>query len=77
MDYRFIADRLRLNMGEGYYSYADHVVAPMMLSDASDSRRYSGGGWVCADGDHDFFIYAGLGEEPWALRSEKIKGASE
>jgi len=24
-----------------------------------------------------FFIYAGRGEEPWALRSEKIKGASE
>ena len=48
-----------LGSGKGYYSYADHVVAPTMLSDASDSRRLSAGSWVCADGDYDFSIYAG------------------
>ena len=59
LDYQFIRDLLKLNMGKGYYSYAHLVVAPVILSDASDSRKYSGGGWVSSCGRYDFFVYKG------------------
>ena len=59
LDYGFIRDMLKLNMGKGYYSFADLAVAPVILSDASDSRKYSGGGWVSACGNYDFYVYKG------------------
>jgi hypothetical protein len=59
LDYQFIRDLLKLNMGKGYYSYAHLVVAPVSLSDASDSRKYSGGGWVSSCGRYDLFTYKG------------------
>ena len=48
LDYCFIRDLLKLNMGKGYYSHAHLSTAPVILSDASDSRKYSGGGWSVA-----------------------------
>ena len=59
LDYCFIRDLLKLNLGKGYYSYADWAVAPTILSDASDARKFSGGGWVSACGRYDFFVYKG------------------
>ena len=59
LDYQFIRDLLKLNMGKGYYTYSHLAIAPVILSDASDSRKYSGGGWVSACGRYDFFIYKG------------------
>jgi hypothetical protein len=65
LDYHFIRDLLKLNLGKGYYSYADHTVAPTVLSDASDSRKYSGGGWVSACGAYDWFVYKGRQAIDW------------
>ena len=59
VDYQFIHDLLQLNLGCGYYSYAGFKEAPCILSDASHSRKFSGGGWVSADGSYDFFVYKG------------------
>ena len=59
IDYQFIHDLLELNLGRGYYSYEGFKQAPTILSDASDSRKYSGGGWVSACGRYDWYIYHG------------------
>ena len=57
-DYKFVHDLLKLNMGKGYYSYEGFAVGPTVLSDASKSSGYAGGGYVCSDGPYDFFAYS-------------------
>ena len=37
---------LRYNVGKGYYSYDTFAEGPTVLSDASKSKRYSGGGYI-------------------------------
>lgn len=56
-DYRFVHDLLQLNMGRGYYSYAGFDVGPTVLSDASKSTFFCGGGYVASDGRYSFFSY--------------------
>ena len=41
-DYKFVHDLLQLNMGKGYYSYAEFEVGHTVLSDASKSADYKG-----------------------------------
>ena len=48
---------LKLNMGKGYYSYANFVPGITVATDASRSGRFSGGGFVCSDGRYDFWSY--------------------
>ena len=56
-DFRDLAELLDMNMGRGYYSYDLFGVAPEVLSDASKSRSYTGGGYVSADGHYSFWRY--------------------
>ena len=56
-DYRLVHDLLQLNLGKGYYSYDLFRRIGGMLSDASKSRRYTGGGWATSDGEADYFKY--------------------
>ena len=56
-DYRFVHDLLQLNMGKGYYSYDGFLLGPDVRSDASKSKAYAGGGYCCADGPYDFWVY--------------------
>ena len=48
---------LKLNMGKGYYSYANFVPGITVATDASRSGKFSGGGFVCSDGRYDFWSY--------------------
>ena len=48
---------LQLNMGKGYYSYANFVPGITVATDASRSEAFSGGGFVCSDGRYDFWSY--------------------
>ena len=56
-DYALVHDLLVMNVGRGYYSYSGFSSAPDILSDASKSRAYTGGGWVSRDGSYDYFKY--------------------
>ena len=56
-DFGFVSSLLKLNMGRGYYSYDGFEFGDGCLSDASKSAHYTGGGWLCADGDMDYFRY--------------------
>ena len=56
-DYRLVHDLLALNLGKGYYSYDLFRRVGGILSDASKSRTYTGGGWVVSDGEADYFKY--------------------
>ena len=56
-EFRFFADVLSLNLGQGYFSTDHFSEGPGVLSDASKSREYSGGGYVSACGFFDFFEY--------------------
>ena len=56
-DFTTVADFLELNMGRGYYSYSLFDTAPEVLSDASKSKNYTGGGYVSADGRHSYWRY--------------------
>ena len=56
-DYRFAHDLLRLNLGKGFYSYDGFRRIGGIRSDAAKSRRYTGGGWLCSDGECDYFEY--------------------
>ena len=55
--YLIVHDLLQLNLGRGHYRYDDFKRAPPILSDACKSKALTAGGWVCADGDYDFFKY--------------------
>ena len=56
-DFTTVADFLELNMGRGYYSYSLFDTAPEVLSDASKSKNYTGGGYVSADGRYSYWRY--------------------
>ena len=56
-DYRFLYDILSMNSGRGYYTFERFSEGPTINSDASRSRRYSGGGWVSSWGPFDWWIY--------------------
>ena len=56
-DWADIAELLQLNMGRGYYSYANLRRAPLVLSDASKSKAYTGGGFVSQCGRYGYWRY--------------------
>ena len=56
-DYKFVHALLTYNAGCGYYSYDGFAEGPTVLSDASKSRSYTGGGYVESTGFYDFFRY--------------------
>ena len=56
-DYAFVHDMLKFNVGSGYYSYDGFEEGPTVLSDASKSRAYTGGGYVESTGFYDFWKY--------------------
>ena len=58
-DYLFLHDLLKYNQGKGYYSFDGFPEGPGFRGDASKSRAGARGGWVCADGHYDFFVYGG------------------
>ena len=45
-DASFVARLLQLNLGKGYYAYDHFAWAPEVLSDASKSSHFAGGGYV-------------------------------
>lgn len=45
-DYRFTHALLQYNVGKGYYAYDTFAEGPTVLSDASKSKRYTGGGYI-------------------------------
>ena len=47
-DYRFFYDILTLNLGRGYFTTDRFKEGPSVYSDASRSKKYTGGGW-CSD----------------------------
>ena len=57
LDAHFLARMLELNLGRGYFSYDQFAWAPLVLSDASKSSAYAGGGYVVADGRYRFWSY--------------------
>jgi hypothetical protein len=56
-DYKFVHDVLRYNVGSGYYTYSGFSDGPTVLSDASKSRAYTGGGYLESSGFYDFWSY--------------------
>ena len=56
-DFKFVHRLLSMNLGKGFYSYANFKRAPPVQMDASKSKAYSGGGWVEQSGLYDFFKY--------------------
>lgn len=58
-DYLFLHDLLKYNQGRGYYSFDGFPEGPGFRGDASKSRAGARGGWVCADGHYDFYVYGG------------------
>ena len=56
-DFEDLAELLQLNLGKGYYSYADFGTAPGVWSDASKSKAYTGGGFVSECGRYSFWKY--------------------
>jgi hypothetical protein len=56
-DYRYFYDVLRANYGRGYYTTDRFQEGPTVFSDASRSRKYSGGGWCSSWGPFDYWSY--------------------
>ena len=56
-DYRYFHDILASFSGRGYFAFDRFTRGPMVLSDASKSREYTGGGWCSSDGRADYFRY--------------------
>ena len=56
-DFGLVQKLLQMNLGRGYYSYANFRRAPEVQSDASKSQGYTGGGWVSACGCYDLWTY--------------------
>jgi len=56
-DVATVMDLLRLNLGQGYYSFADFALGAAVATDASRSRGYTGGGFVSMCGRYDFWVY--------------------
>ena len=56
-DYKFFYDVLRANYGRGYYTTDRFHEGPTVFSDASRSKKYSGGGWCSSWGPFDYWTY--------------------
>ena len=56
-DYLLFHDLLAFCKGKGYYSYGLFKTGVGGAGDASKSKQYVGGGYVCNDGFYDFFKY--------------------
>ena len=56
-DYLLFHDLMAFCKGKGYYSYDLFKPGVSGAGDASKSKRYVGGGYVCSDGFYDFFVY--------------------
>ena len=52
-----IWELLHLNLGKGFYSYTNFLWGPEVATDASRSKSYTGGGFICRDGVYDFWRY--------------------
>ena len=56
-DMRWLHKLLRINLGRGFYSLANFGMAPETATDASKSKKYTGGGYVSACGRYGWFKY--------------------
>ena len=56
-DYLLFHDLLAFCKGKGYYSYGLFKTGVGGAGDASKSKQYVGGGYVCNDGFYDLFTY--------------------
>ena len=56
-DLKCVHRLLTMNMGKGFYSYANFKPAPPVQTDASKQARYVGGGWCSACGAYDWWRY--------------------
>ena len=56
-DYRFFYDVLTFNLGRGYFTTDRFKEGPTVYSDASRSKRYTGGGWCSSAGTYDWWRY--------------------
>ena len=56
-DFSAIKDLLELNLGRGYYSFDQFARAPAVYTDASKSRKYTGGGYVSLCGKYRWWKY--------------------
>ena len=43
------------SLGKGFYSYTNFLWGPEVATDASRSKSYTGGGFICRDGVYDFW----------------------
>jgi len=56
-DWKYLHDTLQANAGRGYYRYDDFLPGGEAFTDASRSKRRSGGGYVHSDGRYNFWHY--------------------
>jgi hypothetical protein len=56
-DYRYFYDILSLNLGRGYFRTDHFKEGPTVYSDASRSKKYTGGGWCSSAGPYDWWRY--------------------
>ena len=56
-DYRLFYDILTLNLGRGYFTTDRFKEGPSVYSDASRSKKYTGGGWCSSAGPYDWWRY--------------------
>ena len=56
-DFKCIHRLLTMNLGKGFYSYANFRSAPAVCTDASKQATFAGGGWVSACGAYDWWVY--------------------
>jgi len=56
-DLAFVHRLLGLNLGRGFYSFANFKRAPPVATDASKSKAYTGGGFVNGCGRYSFWRY--------------------
>ena len=56
-DLGWLRKLLTINLGRGYYSMANFTWGPDLMTDASKSSKYVGGGYLSACGMLDFFVY--------------------
>ena len=56
-DYKYFYDVLQANYGRGYYTTDRFEEGPTVYSDASRSKKYSGGGWCSSWGPFDYWTY--------------------
>ena len=57
LDFRCLRELLQRNLGRGYFSLDQFGVAPVVDTDASKSRAYTGGGYASRCGRYRFFRY--------------------